>query len=231
MSASPFYADDRVTLYLGDCLTLADVWTTADVLVMDPPYGRAWKQNAGLPNSQGKGRGKAHRGIAGDASTATRDAVLKLWGPDRLAVVFGDLLVSPPPGAVQALVYRKAADAGVKGARAGFRRDLEAVYLVGPWPAGVGGRTSLLTSQAWTAGPTSAAYRYGHPHAKPVDLLEELVGLCPPGVVADPCAGSGSTLVAARNLGRPAIGVELDRIHATTAARRLAQGALDLADL
>lgn len=223
---SPYYADDMVTLYHGDCLDLADLWTCADVLVTDPPYGRGWQSGSGMTNSAGRGAGsKPNGGIAGDESPEVRDAALDVWG-ERLAVVFGDLLIPQPARAVQCLIYAKASDAGVKGARAGYRRDAEAVYLCGPWPVGVGGISSVLTSSSWVAGPTSPAYRYGHPHAKPLDLLEPLIGLTP-GVVADPFAGSGSTLVAAKALGRRAIGVELDERYCEIAARRLAQDVLD----
>lgn len=71
----PYYADDHVTLYHGDSIELAEVWTGADVLVTDPPYGRAWRQGA-LKKSKSYG----HAGIAGDANTAARDAVLARWG-------------------------------------------------------------------------------------------------------------------------------------------------------
>jgi DNA modification methylase len=131
---------------------------------------------------------------------------------------------------VQACAYRKAIDAGVKGARGGFRRDLEMIYLVGPWTAAIGGRSSVLTSAALVAGPTGAATRYGHSHAKPLDLMEDLISSCPPGVIADPFAGSGSTLVAARNLGRRAIGVELMERYCEQPAKRLAQDCLDLGE-
>jgi len=243
---APYYADDTVTLYHGDCRQVSE-WLTADVLVTDPPYGRNWRSGSGMTNSEGRGRGSIpHGGIPGDSDTAVRDETLRMWG-DRPAIVFGDPLIGAPAGAVQVLGYAKPIDAGVKGARGGFRRDLELIFLVGPWPAGVGGRSSILRTQGLVAGPRGIGTRAGHPHAKPVDLMECLVDVtrqpCPPNcpylagfpehgcwcpnigrsVIADPFAGSGSTLVAARNQGRQAIGVEIDERYCELAARRLSQ--------
>lgn len=52
-----------------------------------------------------------------------------------------------------------------------------------------------------------------HPTQKPIPLLEKLISLFtdPNDVVIDPCAGSGTTLIAARGLGRRAYGFEIDR--------------------
>lgn len=221
-AAQPYYSDDYVSLYHGDATVLTE-WLAGDILLTDPPYGRRWRSGSGLTNADGHGRArKCHGGIPGDLDTATRDAALTMWG-ERPGLVFGDLLVTQPQHAVQCLIYAKAADAGIRGARAGFRRDVEAIYLIGPWSVGIGGRTSVLQSRSWVAGPSSPAYRHRHPHAKPLDLVEHLLMVAPPGIVADPFAGSGTTLIAARNVGRKAIGVEVDERHCETAARRLDQ--------
>ncbi|MDA8440098.1 MAG: site-specific DNA-methyltransferase [Propionibacterium sp.] len=224
---SVYYSDDSVTLWHGDCRQVT-AWLDADVLVTDPPYGRSWRSGSGMTNSEGRGRGsKPHGGIVGDDDTTSRDEALALWG-DRLAVVFGDPLIDRPARTVQALVYAKPLDAGVKGARAGFRRDVEMVWLVGPWPVQVGGRSSVIRTNGLVAGPRGVATRYGHPHAKPVDVMELLVDI-DPGVIADPFAGSGSTLVAAKRQGRRAIGVEIDERYCEVIAKRLSQGILDFA--
>lgn len=219
----PYYSDDSVTLYHGDCREVSD-WLAADVLLTDPPYGIAWKQGA-LKRSHSD----AHSGIANDATTEVRDAALRLWG-DKRAAVFGSFALAPPTGTKQTLVYRKPPNAGTRGAIAGFRRDAEAIYLLGAWPAGLGGRSSIVATTERTQGnPSSPQGRFDHPHAKPVDVLSRLLECCSPvDVIADPFAGSGSSLVAAKLLGFRSIGVELIESYCETAARRLSQEVLDL---
>ncbi|PZM89836.1 MAG: site-specific DNA-methyltransferase [Actinobacteria bacterium] len=219
----PYYSDGLVTLYHGDCREITE-WLAADVLVTDPPYGRNWRQGR-LKRSS---RSDARDGIAGDRDTTVRDTALSMWG-NRPAVVFGDLMLPPPPGTKLVGIYRKPPNAGARGAIAGFRRDAEGWYLIGPWPSGIGGRSSVLATLTPSQGnPSSPQGRYGHPHAKPIDVMAELIRACPPGVIADPFAGSGSTLVAAKLLGRRAIGVELEERYCEIAARRLSQDVLPL---
>lgn len=221
---APYYADDSVTLYHGDCREISE-WLAADVLVTDPPYGRAWRQGRLSPTHRAD---DSHAGIANDETVGVRDAALALWGSVRPAIVFGDLMLPPPEGTKLVAVYRKPLDAGMRGAIGGFRRDVEAVYLLGKWKSGIGGTTSLIATAAPLVGSkVGLAGKTGHPHTKPQDVMETLIGHCPPGVIADPFAGSGSTLLAARHCGRKAIGVELDEGYCETIARRLDQGAFD----
>lgn len=217
--AEPYYDDGTVSLFHGDCREVTE-WLEADVLVTDPPYGIGWSK--GQNNAAGSVR---HAGIANDESTATRDAALALWGAEKPGLVFGTWAAPAPAERRHTLVWRKPVDAGVVGSTTGFRRDTELVFLVGAWPQ----RNSQWSSVLTTGGSIHNYLRpsLGHPHAKPVGLLADLLERCPVGVVADPFCGSGSTLVAAKRLGRRAIGVEVDERYCEIAARRCAQGAFD----
>ena len=234
---SIYYSDDYVTLYHGDCLEHPEWWTGADVLVTDPPYGIGWSHN---PISPGRNFGKYYsdlnRPIAGDNNAATRDAALALWA-GRPAFVFGSLLLAPPQGTKLVAIYLKPKNAGSRMCFAGIRRDAEAIYVLGFKVAGAAGRSSIFQTAADRVsggknGERNAGLvqRYGHPHAKPLDVMEELISLSP-GTIADPFAGSGSTLVAAKALGRRAIGVELEGRYCEIAARRLSQEVFDFGAL
>lgn len=217
---TPYYEDDLVTLFHGDCREVTE-WLEADVLVTDPPYGRAWKQ--GDTGTRRGWRDDRHAGIVNDGTTEARDAALSLWG-DRPAVIFGDLMLAPPIGTKHVLIYDKGEDAGFTGAVGGYRRNVEAIYLLGKHGAGLGGRSAVVRTATSAGGNLSRTT--GHPHTKPGDVMCALLNHAPGGVVADPFAGSGSTLFAAKYLGRKAIGVELDERYCEIAAKRLAQDTL-----
>jgi site-specific DNA-methyltransferase (adenine-specific) len=82
----------------------------------------------------------------------------------------------------------------------------------------------------WTYGTASGHDRPDHPCPKPEQLMVHLVSDFSDGndTVLDPFMGSGTTLVAAKRLGRKAIGIEIEEKYAEIAAKRLSQGALPL---
>lgn len=89
-----------------------------------------------------------------------------------------------------------------------------------------------VTPEEWQElDPKERARGNVHATVKPTDLMEWLCKLTMTptgGTVLDPFMGSGSTLVAARNVGRKSIGIEIDEASCEIAAKRLAQGVLDL---
>lgn len=216
----PYYHDDLVTIYHGDC---RDWMPEADVIVTDPPYGIGWKQHGG--GISGKTRGsRRHVGIAGDTDTTARDAVLSAR-PDTPAAVFGSWRAAFPDNVRQVLVYQKSPDAGLMGSVTGFRTDADPIFLVGPWPVRTVRWSSVLRSRV---GLQTLQAGSSHPHAKPVDVLARLIEAAPPGIILDPFMGSGSTLVAAKSLGRRAIGIEIEERYCEIAARRCSQEVLGL---
>jgi len=210
----PYFQDDAVTLYLGDCLEVTE-WLEADVLVTDPPYG--------IDYVRGGDRKVAPKQlVAGDHDTSVRDDALKLWG-DRPALVFGSWR-APRPATTRQVVtwWKRSVGPGSGDVSIPWGNATEEIYVLGTGFIGTR-RANVLETRDHRQG---AAVLTGHPSNKPVGLMEQLIACCV-GVIADPFVGSGSTLLAAKALGRRAVGVELDERYCEIAARRLSQGVLD----
>lgn len=213
---SVYYQDDYVTLYHGDCRELCDVWVGGDVLVTDPPYGMSYVSNSGKSPT---------RVVAGDDSTALRDDVLSLWGGARPAVVFGTWRADRPVNRFRhLLVWDKGEAPGMGDLSMPWGHSHEEIYVFGGGFTTPGKRLgNVLRFDGLSSGNVE---RLGHPTPKPVALMRHLLERCPPGLVVDPFAGSGSTLRAAKDLGRLAVGVEIDEEYCEAVARRLSQECL-----
>lgn len=214
---SIYYQDDYVTLYHGDCLELTG-WLQADVLVTDPPYG------VDYTNGWVEGRKRKTTAIANDRTPLARDAAINLWGT-RPYIMFGSWRVDKPKNVRQTLIWSKNGDPGLGDLTMPWGSSHEEIYVSGKGEIWGGVRIgSVLTFDK-----PRGAERPDHPTPKPIPLMEHLIERCPSGVIADPFAGSGSTLVAARNLGRKAIGVELEEKYCEIIANRLSQSVFDFA--
>ena len=120
--SAPYYQDDQVTLYHGDCREITE-WLTADVLVTDPPYGMAFQSRMR--------KGPKLARIAGDEDTSVRDAVAALWGPDRPALMFGRWSVPAPVGERQRLIWHKASTPGMGDLTLPWGPNFEDIHLLG----------------------------------------------------------------------------------------------------
>ena len=230
---TPYYEDDLVTLYHGDARDILPCIATdaADCVITDPPYGMSYVTNHRRADDP------LRSPVQGDEDlNALRDVMPQLdrvLANNRHAYLFaGSTMLAPTLDTVSAtwtvkntLIWDKG-DAGSVG-------DLEAGYAV-TWEAIIyasKGRRKLN-------GPRPRAiYRYDwtgtrdpvHPTVKPVGLLSWLMAKStgPGELVIDPFAGSGTTLRSAKDLGRRAIGVELDERYCEIAVDRLRQESLD----
>ena len=213
----PYYSDDLVTLHLGDCREVT-AWLEADVLVTDPPYGIDYRS--------GSRRQTLARSIAGDKDTGARDGALMAWG-DRPALIFGTWRIPRPEGTHTRLIWDTKGALGMGNLSVPWKPSDQEIYVLG---YGFEGRR---TSNVLCHAPVQSLGYNGrsHPHEKPVWLMHDLIDKCPASWrIADPFAGSGSTLVAAKQLGRKAIGVELEERYCEIAAARLSQGVLDFGE-
>ena len=208
----PYYDRDGITIYHGDCREILP-HVQADVMVTDPPYGIAYETNW---NRNG---GARPRSIVGDESTIARDEVL-LTMRGIPSLVFGSWKSSRPSGTKLVLIWEKCGSAGMGDLSMPWRPNTEEIYVLGSgWKRTSARESSVLRFNALCGDQI-------HPHEKPTSLISELIRKCPPGVVIDPFMGSGTTLLVARDLGRKAIGIEIEERYCEIAAKRLAQGVL-----
>jgi site-specific DNA-methyltransferase (adenine-specific) len=200
----PYYAKGGITIYNAD---LRDLWPIqAAVVVTDPPYGVSYDSK----------REKRER-IAGDESTDLRDWMLEEWG-DRPALVFGTWKAGRPQ-ARALLVWDKMLGAGMGDTTLPWGPGSEEIYVRGKgWVKAGKRQTNVLRFKGYAA---RAADRPDHPTPKPVELMRHLLERCPAGTVLDPFMGSGSTLVAAKELGRKAIGIDLEERYCAMTVDRL----------
>jgi hypothetical protein len=208
-AVKPYYEQDGITIYHGDCREVLPL-VSADVMVTDPPYGISYA--SGMTGHDG---GISLPGIVGDEDTSLRDFVLSAW--DGPSIVFGTWKVVRPDGCKALLIWDKGEHVGMGDLRMPWKPNTEEIYVLGGGFVGHRGG-SVLRHKAPVTWRSMGRH---HAHEKPVPLMRELIAKCPTGVVLDPFAGSGSTLVAAGVLRRHAIGIEIEERYCEIAAKRL----------
>ena len=217
------------TLYLGDCRDLREVLPKVDALIGDPPYGQRYKVNTfysgGTRQSAVVQRGgtlcfvnpNVYEDIDGDdepfdpASWLDAAPIVVLWGAHK----FADRLPAGGWFVWDKVPTGKVRDQG-DGEAAWINRDQPMRIFRLLWDGlcvGEGARHEVTAGQK----------RY-HPMQKPEKLMRwciEQAGR--PASILDPWMGSGSTGVAAAQMGLRFVGVEKSPLHFSNACRRIEQ--------
>ena len=243
----PYYEEAGITIYHGDCREILPGLPKVDLVLTDPPYssGGAMRSDRSLPASakyQLGGTDVSHGEFSGD----NRDQrSLTLW----LSFWFGDLLKIANPGAalmafidwrnlpcvidamqVGGWVYRgivpwdKTEQA--RPDKGWFRAQCEYLVTGSFGPLARGHEVDGICQVGVFRFKVNIQEKQ-HITEKPLELMEAIILTREDWkTILDPCMGSGTTLVAAKNLGRRAIGIEIEERYCEIAANRLRQGVL-----
>lgn len=208
----PYYEDDAVTIYHGDCREVMPLLPTPDAIVTDPPYGLGDKwQGGGGETTKSSWRFDPSEAQAWDSAPVPE--VVDLASAAPAVVIWGGNYYALPPTRCWFMWDKKQND---------------------QW-------TTAQAEMAWTnldrpvrMFRMAQAEAYGsmnkeHPTQKPLALMSwclEMMRLEPNALILDPFMGSGTTLRAAKDRGYRSIGIDLDERYCEIAARRMAQEVL-----
>ncbi len=199
----PYYDHAGITIYHGDCREILPQVGWVHLVLTDPPYGfrkAEWDSRFDVPWD-----------LFGAAAPV-------------LAVMPGIWNLPECPRRVGDLEYRWCL----------------AAHLTNGMTRGCIGFGNWIPCLVWTT-PNVSAYKVDgdcrdfavgrevkpdHPSPKPYNVIRWFLDRLPGESVCDPFMGSGTTLVAAKNLGRKAIGIEIEERYCEIAAERLAQEVL-----
>lgn len=210
----PYYEDEAVTIYHADCRELLPE-LKADLVLTDPPYGIGLEEH---------GRSGYDWSIIGDDSQEVGQAVLTACESQGIPVIVFASPMRPWAGQWrQYLVWDKGGAVGGGGDPSTCWKSTWELIQIARTGKLAGSRDAAVLK--FGVGPVK--YHH-HPAQKPVTLLRYLIGKIDAGTILDPFMGTGSTLRAAKDLGRKAIGIEIEERYCEVAATRMAQLAMAL---
>lgn len=209
----PYYRDDHVTLYHGDCREILPTLERADLVLTDPPYGLGDKWAGGGGTSRSSWRFNPSEAMSWDGATVD-DAVLALPDFGDHVVVWGGNYYALPPSRCWLLWDKKQNDKWTTGQAEMAWTNLD--------------RPVRMFRMSQVEAHSEMGHKC-HPTQKPLSLMSWCIAMVnePVATVLDPFAGSGTTLRAAKDRGLKAVGIELDERYCEIAAERLWQEVLD----
>ncbi len=200
MPLKPYYQDSAVTIYHGDCREILPTLEAVNLVLTDPPYGVRKDY------------------LSYDDSVGVEHIVAILAQFPRRLVTCGIGNIWKYPAADWVLCWWK--PNGMTRSAVANANVWEPILVNGCKGFGVDGKAVCVSPQ-----------NNGHPCPKPLELFAWLADKASEEAqtILDPFMGSGTTLRAAKDLGRKAIGIEIEEKYCEIAAKRMAQEVLAFA--
>ena len=196
----------NATLYLGDCMEILPTLGKVDAVITDPPYGIGIDGQKGSDRRNGSQMRKAHEFMGWDKATPSPELFDALLSAAKVQVIWGGNYFALPPARCW-FVWDKAQ----KGLT---MSDGELAYTNMDKPLRI---FQLHRTHLWQEGPQ-------HPTQKPLALMSWCIEQAGnPQSILDPFMGSGTTGVAAIQLGRKFIGIEREPKYFDIAVKRIEQ--------
>lgn len=200
---TPYYDDGKgIVIYHGDCREILPHLPRVDLVLTDPPYGIGERMQGGTWGAAAKYADFRRWDIApspGFLSDLADSQQAIVWGGNYFAL----------PGSRCWLVWDKRNAVPTMA-------DCELAWTNLDKPS---------KRFSWGVG----VHNFGHPTEKPLELMTWCIMQCVnASTILDPFAVSGTTLRAAKDLGRQCIGIEIEERYCEIAARRLQQEVLAL---
>lgn len=208
----PYYDHAGITIYHGDCREILPQLPKVDLVLTDPPYGMSFVSNYRIVK---------HEAIHGDSALPIDLIWLAIYKATAAAYVFcrwDNLPQMPPPKSVLTWIKNNWSmgdlehEHGRQWEACCFYPREEHVFIKRIPDVIFANRTGNSL----------------HPTEKPTQLMKIILEANRGNYILDPFMGSGTTLVAAKQLGRKAIGIEIEEKYCEIAAKRLSQEVLPL---
>ncbi len=217
----PYYQDDNCTIYHGDCAEILPLLGKVDAIVTDPPYGigESSKKNASRakPFGSSTALGGAHikpkdyDTFNWDDRRPSGAVINRIQNSSQFQIIFGGNYFNLPPTSCY-LIWDKDNSGDFADCELAWTNLKKAVRMLTYRWNGCLQETS-----------GGAKENRVHPTQKPIKVMEWCITHLPikTGLIVDPFMGSGTTLIAARNLGFKSIGIDQDQRYCEIAKKRL----------
>lgn len=244
---TPYYQDDFVTLYHGDCRDVLPSLTDIDLIVTSPPYNLSHNKGS---YSRGGLWAPPGGGITYDTHTDDlplseyvnwqKDILTKAWDclSDRGAIYYNHkprvhnktlwnpLEVNPGLPVRQIVIWDRGNGFNFSPTHYMPMHEWIVIFAKEHW--GLSSRGASGVGDVWRIAPLPEP---DHPAPFPIGIPAQAIETTKPRTVLDPFSGIGTTIRAAKDAGVKAIGIEVSERYCELTARRLSQEAFNLEGL